>query len=304
MRFRKRSGVSQASASDLVTHDVRGTGSVEMTQNENRNGGVVRFAGLSGELTGTGDRRPPLVLLHGLTFNRSMWDSTLVELGVVDPARQALSLDLPGHGLSDSADSYRMDALVDLLHDAISAAGLTSPVMVGHSLAAIAATIYATKYATSGVVNVDQSLRTDQFSGFLRSISEQLRGPAFPAMWGGFLASMHIERLPTKAQELLAENSTPDQDLVLGYWEDVLNRPPEEMNAWAENGRATLRATSLPYMYVVGEELDEEDRAWMLQELPQTVIEVLPGSGHFPQLAHPAEFAECLAETGRWPTRT
>ena len=83
-----------------------------------------------------------------------------------------------------------MDVLVDLLHEAIDAAGLISPVIVGHSLAAIAATIYATKFRTSGVVNVDQSLRTEQFSGFLRSMDEQLRGPAFPTIWGGFLASM------------------------------------------------------------------------------------------------------------------
>src|SRR3954447_11334834 len=157
-----------------------------MTQNEDRNGGVVRFAALTGELVGTADQRPPLVLLHGLTFNRAMWNATLAELRALDPSRQTLSVDLPGHGLSDSADSYGMDVLVELLHDAIAAAALNSPVIVGHSLAAIAATIYGTKYSTSGVVNVDQSLRTDQFSGFLRSISEQLRGPAFPAMWGGF----------------------------------------------------------------------------------------------------------------------
>jgi pimeloyl-ACP methyl ester carboxylesterase len=27
---------------------------------------------------------------------------------------------------------------------------------------------------------------------------------------------------------------------------------------------------------------------------------VLPGSGHFPHLAHPDRFAQCLARTGGW----
>lgn len=273
-----------------------------MTQNEeSRDDGVFRFAGLSGDLNGTADHRPPLVLLHGLTFDRSMWNATLAELSRLDPARQTLSIDLPGHGQSDPAESYGMDVVVDLLHEAIDAADLASPVMVGHSLGAIAATIYATKYSTSGVVNVDQSLRTDQFSGFLRSMADQLRGPGFPSIWRGFLESMHTERLPPNAQELLAATSTPHQDLVLGYWDDVLTRDPAEMNAMAEAGQASLRA--LPYMYVAGEELDAQDRAWLLEHLPQTVVKVLPGSGHFPQLAHPEEFALCLLETARWPTR-
>jgi pimeloyl-ACP methyl ester carboxylesterase len=275
-----------------------------MTQNENGNGGVRRFAGLGADLNGTADQRPPLVLLHGLTFDRSVWNATLVELSRLDPGRQTLSIDLPGHGQSEPSESYGMDVLVDLLHEAIDAAGLISPVMVGHSLAAIAATIYATKFPTSGVVNVDQSLRTEQFSGFLRSMDEQLRGPAFPTIWGGFLASMHIERLPPDAQELLRTTSTPHQDLVLGYWADVLTRSPAEMTALAEDGRANLRAANLPYMYVVGEEPDAQDRAWMLEQLPQTTIEVLPGSGHFPQLAHPDKFAQCLGETAGWPTRS
>ena len=33
----------------------------------------------------------------------------------------------------------------------------------------------------------------------------------------------------------------------------------------------------------------------------EMVITVLSGSGHFPQLAHPAAFARCLAETAHWP---
>jgi len=260
------------------------------------------YAGLSAELDGTSDQRPPLVLLHGLSFDRSMWNAALAEHRRIDPARQTMSLDLPGHGRSAPVGSYGMDAVVDAVHDAIEAAGLARPVMVGHSLAAIVATMYATRHSTSGVVNVDQSLRTEQFAAFLRSMAEQLRGPAFPSIWGGFLASMHIELLPPDAQQLLHATSTPHQELVLGYWDDVLNRDPAEMNAMAEASLANLRARNVPYMYVVGNELDAQDRAWLVEQLPQTTIKIMPGSGHFPQLAHPAAFATCLRETADWTT--
>ena len=71
----------------------------------------------------------------------------------------------------------------------------------------------------------------------------------------------------------------------------------------AAAGQASLRAANLPYMYVAGEELEAQDRVWLLEQLPQTVIKVLPGGGHFPQLAQHEEFAQCLLETARWPTR-
>ena len=264
----------------------------------------VTWAGLSAKVAGVPDERPPLVLIHGLTFDHSMWNATLAELRQIDPGRHTVSLDLPGHGRSSHLGSYEIEAVVDNLHEAIEQAGLASPVMVGHSLAAILATIYATKHSTSGVVNVDQTLRTEGFAGFLQSMAEQLRGPAFPSMWGGFLASMHIERLPSDAQDLLHATSTPHQDLVLGYWHDVLTKDPAQLAEMVHSGQATLRAEDLPYMYVSGEELESQDRLWLLEQLPQTTIRVLPNSGHFPQLAHPREVAACLLETAHWPLRS
>jgi pimeloyl-ACP methyl ester carboxylesterase len=278
------------------------TGALVMTQDDvSGNGREVRFAGLSADLSGRSDNRPPLVLLHGLTFDRTMWGAALTELSRVDPERQTLLLDLPGHGKSDPCPSYAMDDVVENVHGAIEEAGLAAPVIVGHSLAAIVATIYATRHPTSGIVNVDQSLRTQQFSEFLRSMAEQLRGPAFPAIWGGFVASMHLEVLPSEAQELLRATTTPDQDLVLGYWHDVLTRTPEEMNTMAETSQAILRTEGVPYMIVAGDEVDADYRAWLLEQIPQTTIKVLSGSGHFPHLAHPESFARCLAETAHWP---
>jgi pimeloyl-ACP methyl ester carboxylesterase len=241
------------------------------------------------------------VLLHGLTFDRTMWRAALIELERIDPERQILLLDLPGHGRSDPSPSYHVADVADTVHRAIKDAGLATPVIVGHSLAAIVATVYASRHPTRGVVNVDQSLRTQQFSQFLRSMAEQLRGPEFPSIWSGFVASMHIELLPSEAQELLRATTTPHRDLVLGYWDEVLTRTPEEINEMAEAGQGILRSKGVPYMIVAGDEVDADYRAWLAERIPQAVIKVLSGSGHFPQLAHPAAFARCLAETAHWP---
>ena len=86
-------------------------------------------------------------------------------------------------------------------------------------------------------------------------MAEQLHGPAFPAIWGRFVESMHIELLPPDAQQLLNSNTTPRQHLVLGYWHDVLTRPPEDIEAMAEAGLATIRTERLPYMFIAGDEV-------------------------------------------------
>ena len=179
-------------------------------------------------------------------------------------------------------------------------AGLEEPVIVGHSVAAIIATVYAGQFPTRGVVNVDQPLQTAAFAGFLQSIADQLRGPAFPAIWEQFAASMHIEMLPASAQRLVRSTSNPDQDLVLGYWREVLERPVSELAELTSAGMAALRAHAVPYLIVAGGDLEPDYRQWLGEELPQAVITVLPGSGHFPHLAHPDRFAECLAATGHW----
>ena len=59
----------------------------------------------------------------------------------------------------------------------------------------------------------------------------------------------------------------------------------------------------MPYLAIVGDELSAGDIAWMQTNLPDARLEVWPGSGHFPHLAHPRRFAELLAETGTWVDR-
>ena len=263
-----------------------------------------RFAGLAGDDRGVADERCPLVLLHGLTFDRAMWGPGLSELEALDPHRRVLVLDLPGHGSSPGWESYGVEAVAEAVHRAVQDAGLDAPVVVGHSLAAIVASIYAGRYPASGVVNVDQSMQTAPFAKMLQSMAEQLRGPGFADIWPHILASMHVELLPPDSQVLVRSTCRPDQRLVLGYWSEALERPAEELDEVASQGLAQIRAAGLPYHIVAGAEPDETYKEWLRSRLPQASITVWPGSGHFPHLAEPRRFAEVLSATACWPTTT
>jgi pimeloyl-ACP methyl ester carboxylesterase len=113
------------------------------------------LAGLAADDYGHPDDRAPLVLLHGLTFDRSLWRPSLAELSRIDPGRRVLALDLPGHGASPGWPSYDVQSLAHGVHRAVDKAGLQSPVVVGHPRGVIA-TAYAAQYPTRGIINVDQ----------------------------------------------------------------------------------------------------------------------------------------------------
>jgi pimeloyl-ACP methyl ester carboxylesterase len=162
--------------------------------------GTKTLAGLAVDDYGHADDRTPLVLLHGLTFDRSLWRPALTELHRIDPGRRALALDLPGHGASPGWPSYDIQGLARGVYHAVQEAGLHAPIVVGHSIAGIIATAYAAQYPTGGIINVDQPLQVAAFAGLLQSLADKLRGPEFPAVWQMFAASMHTELLPAAAQ--------------------------------------------------------------------------------------------------------
>jgi len=260
---------------------------------------VRTLAGLAADDYGETDQRPPLVLLHGLSFDRRMWGPVLDELGRVDPGRRVVTFDLPGHGESAAWPSYDVESVADGVNRAVQEAGLESPVIVGHSIAGVIATVYAAKYPTRGIVNVDQSLQVAPFAGLVRSLADKLRGPGFPAVWEMFVASMHIELLPESAQRLVRSTCNPRQDLVLGYWLEVLERPIEELTDLANAWLIALRASGVPYLFIAGADLEPTYQRWLSEMVPQATVAVWPASSHFPHLAHPGRCAESLAATGR-----
>ena len=89
------------------------------------------FGNLAGDLTGEPGRRPPLVLLHGLTFDRTSWHPVLAELTALDPGRRALALDLPGHGESPPWPDYDLEPIADAVHRAVAGARLSRPCWPG-----------------------------------------------------------------------------------------------------------------------------------------------------------------------------
>jgi pimeloyl-ACP methyl ester carboxylesterase len=280
--------------------------------------GQTKIGALVGDDSGQDRSRPPIVLLHGLTFDRRTWRPVVDAFRELDPERQVINLDLPGHGESGGPapppppppprappppPPHDPPCVAELIHDALLDVGADRPVMVGHSMSGALVSLYAGTYPAAGVVNVDQPPLIAPFAGLVKSIEPQLRGPAFADMWSMFFRSFNTELLPPAARQLVETTCNPRQDVVLGYWAMILERPVEEITAMMEESVQRLERSRVPYVLVAGHQLPDPVMQWMQERLPHADITVWDGSGHFPHLAHPDRFALLLNSTADWSVR-
>ena len=113
------------------------------------------------------------------------------------------------------------------------------------------------------------------------------------------LAGMHVDLLPRGAQDMIRAEPFPAREILLGYWNDLLVTPVPELTRRRADELAVLRSGRVPYQYLAGEEPAPAYAEWLTSMLPDVKITVLPGTGHFPQLARPAEVARLLTGADR-----
>ncbi|GIJ49162.1 alpha/beta hydrolase [Virgisporangium aliadipatigenens] len=245
--------------------------------------------------SGSSDERAPVVLLHGLTFDRRQWGPVRAALSTVDPDRRVVAFDLPGHGESPRRDTYRAADVAAVVHSAVRERALTAPVLVGHSLGGVLASVYAAAYPTSAVVNIDQPLLPGAFLDVLRRAEPELRGPGYLRVWERLRAGMGLDALPPDARALVGTATTPRQELFLGYWSELFDTDAAELTRQRAAELAAVRANGVPYHHVSGGPLAGSYRDWLLAQVPEARLTELPGSGHFPHLARPDEVARIIA---------
>jgi len=119
----------------------------------------------------------PVIWLHGITDDRTSWGPVTSRL--TDKMR-CIRVDLRGHGRSANKGPYAAGFVSDLAA-VIRATGARSPVVVGHSLGGVVATLAASMGLTGPVLCVDQPLRLGSFTEL---VPDAVRTPD-PAPYGG-----------------------------------------------------------------------------------------------------------------------
>ena len=209
-----------------------------------------RETGLAYDIEGMGT---PVVFVHGLTFDRRTWRPVIDQL---DGSVTSIAIDLPAHGDS-GGEPAPLESITEQIHRLLQTLGVERPVVVGHSMAAAVAGLYASAHPARGIVLVDQGTEILPFAQMLHQIAPMLRGPLFDQTWPNIENSLGLDRIPEPARTLVLDTHKVKQDVVLGYWDQVLNTEPAELQAWIDDKAARVQ---IPCLAVFGRPATDGER--------------------------------------------
>ena len=241
------------------------------------------------EERGAGD---PIVLVHGITEDRHVWDRVVP---LLETDYRCVLLDLRGHGESPLAEDQSALGMAADIDEVVRAARIHEPpILVGHSLGGFVVTAYATQAPTSAVVNVDQPLRVSDFAEQLRPVADLLRGPDWRDVVRQVFGTLGIEQLNADDRRYVLDKvETVRHEVILGAWGLLLDSPPGEVDALIES---LLPAITSPYLALHGAPPGEGYGEWLARLLPQSTLEVWDGVGHFISFVEPRRFADRVRE--------
>ena len=238
---------------------------------------------LAYDLEGSGT---PVVLLHGLTFDRSTWRPIIERF---DGSIRSITIDLPAHGAS-GGEPASLETVTEQIHRLVESLGIDRPILVGHSMAAGIAGLYASTHPVRGIVMVDQATEVLPFAQMLHQVGPMLRGPAFDQVWPNIENSLGLDRIPEPTRALVLGSHKVRREVVLGYWDQILNTDPAELQAWIDDKTSGIRC---PCLVVFGRSATDGERE-RLSRLADVQIEEWVGEGHFVHLVDPERFATRL----------
>jgi len=235
---------------------------------------------------------PSVVLVHGITENSSAWQPVVERLA---EDFEVITIDLRGHGRSSRADDYGLAAMAGDVATVIGEAEVDAPRLVGHSLGGIVVSAVGAAVPVNSVVNVDQSLRLDDFKEQLVAVEAMLRdSEVFPTVMAALFDGMAGELLSESERSRLSGLRRPDQDVVLGVWQLILEASIDGITTAVDDALAGYARTRVPYLSLFGMNPGDDYELWLTSKVPGAKIDVWPEMGHYPHLVDPERFVEHL----------
>ncbi|MGE0700652.1 MAG: alpha/beta fold hydrolase [Hyphomicrobiaceae bacterium] len=246
--------------------------------------------------TRRGSGRPPLVFVHGFGCARSDWDEIAARFG---DRHETVAVDLGGHGTTPGTAAHsRIETHGADVAELIEALQLQPVVIFGHSMGCRVAMEAALRVPQriKAVVLVDGSRMADGgapaqaeraaamerlgYHAFIRSAFEQMFEPHYDKAKAQAIIQRALDRDPAIAGPLFVDIGRYD----IANWDRV-----------AASIKVPMLAIQTTYTNSAGKRVPMtagQDTPY-LQALrrakPDARIEIIPATGHFPQLERPAE---------------
>lgn len=254
----------------------------------------IMAGGTATRIKETGEGTRNVVLLHGYLESVEVWDDFQKTL-----SKQAhvLSLDLPGHGISEvKGEIHTMEFLADTVKAAMDYVGMDRAVVVGHSMGGYVALELLRKYpqAVAGIVlfhsgpyadSEQKKLDREREINLILGGKKELIAKMFPQV--GF-APQNRRRLSGNIDELSDQIAITEDEGIIALLRGMGER---------RDNNDTLREAAVPELFILGRHdeyipADVAEAAIALQ--PQARAEWLENSGHMGFVEEPDKSLEII----------
>jgi len=250
---------------------------------------IERVDGPAGRLRvddGGGGTAVPVVFVHGLAGDRTLWRPQLEHFR---RTRRAIAVDLHGHGESAVAESgdYTVPSFVADLQAVADRLGLAQFVLVGHSLGAAVCAGYAAARPdrVAGLVLADPSFDNSKLPrGEAEAMIRQMHPETYPRFMRDYFNGMMSSSDPAVASHVLRAMRLTRREVVVATLR----------GGFAYSPVAALRSYPGPKIAIASE---TNGGPYSLRSaVPELPWRVMRGVGHWPMLDRPEEFNRILDE--------
>lgn len=243
-----------------------------------------------------GDGRPVL-LLHGYMESFDVWDDFSEILA--KKGYRVVSLDLPGHGISEILDEvHTMDLLAGVCDGLLVKLGIEQADIVGHSMGGYVAQAFAkncpdkvrslTLFSSTPDPDTDEKKQNrEREIEIIRSGRKEMLSGILP---GKGFAPENRKKLADTIDELALQVMLTEDEGIIALLKGMMAR--EDMNGM-------LKELDKPQLFVFGckdEYIPKEAAEKIAENNPQTTVRWLENSGHNGFLEQPEESADILNE--------
>ncbi len=257
----------------------------------------IRFAGpIAYTLSGNEDSSlPPLVLLHGLCEDHTVWSPLLPAL---EGYGRLFCVDLPGFGASALPSEADLSGYAQAISAFMGAIGVRRAVVAGHSLGGYV----VLQLLADGAANLAGAVlvHSHPFADSPERLRERLRSiemlesghkelfvrPLFERLFAPHFAQAHPDIVEECVQMGLRQPTTG----IIAAIKAIMQRTDRT---------EALRQSPCPVMAVLGDEdrlVPPEATRQAVELAPQNRVHVLHGVGHVGMLEATEELARCLLD--------
>lgn len=228
----------------------------------------------------------PVLFIHGISSDRSRWEIFTEQLA--DDFR-CIAIDLPGHGRSPSEGCDALSA-ASAVHDLVEHLDLDSPIVVGHSLGGTVGLLYGVLFQPRSIIGIDPiHLHLPYLSSSLAPHRARFESDEFETAFLEWEMQLGIHVVPEPQRSILIQGMHPRRDVVLAYWETVLD--PSTAAGIQHQITDGLVSITAPTLLLFAEPPRPEDAA-ILERMTSTTVEVWDGLGHFLHFVDPQRFID------------